>query len=104
MGLAVLALTARSGPLARRPVRIGLAVAAGAELVIDKLPITPSRLQARGLLSRLVGGTACGALVGYRGNKSRDAALAAAAGGGERPGLRRRRFPVAALRGWTGRA
>jgi uncharacterized membrane protein len=81
MGLAALGLTARSGWLAHRPVRIGLAAAAGAELVIDKLPITPSRLQSRGLISRLVGGTACGAIVGYRGHKPADAALAAAAGG-----------------------
>jgi uncharacterized membrane protein len=65
-GLAALALSARSGWLAHRPVQLAIAAGAVAELVIDQLPMTPSRLQARGLISRVVMGGLCGALVARR--------------------------------------
>jgi uncharacterized membrane protein len=70
MGLAALAVTARDGWLARPPVRLAFVVGAAIELVIDKLPITPSRLQARGLISRATTGAASGAIIARRVDRS----------------------------------
>jgi uncharacterized membrane protein len=70
LGLATVALAppvATTGPLARGSVRGLLAVAATGELVGDKLPKTPSRLEPGGIGARVVlGGTAAAALA-YRG-------------------------------------
>jgi len=80
MGLAALVVTARTGWLARPPVRIAFVVGAAIELVIDKLPMTPSRLQARGLISRAVTGAVSGAVVARRVDQSSsNAQLGAAA-------------------------
>lgn len=83
MGLAALAVTAQAGWLARPPVRLACVVGAAIELVIDKLPITPSRLQARGLISRAVTGAASAAIVARRFDRSNNElqlAVAAAIG------------------------
>jgi uncharacterized membrane protein len=72
MGLAALAVTAQDGWLARPPVRLTCVVGAAIELVIDKLPITPSRLQARGLISRAVTGAASAAIVAHRVDRSNN--------------------------------
>jgi uncharacterized membrane protein len=80
VGLAAVALTARSGVLARPAVQRACLVAIAAELVIDKLPITPSRLQARGLISRAVTGGLCGGLIARRDSEVTPAELVAAVG------------------------
>jgi uncharacterized membrane protein len=63
-----------------RPVRALAVAAAAGELVADKLPATPSRLEAPGLGGRLVSGAACGrAVAGPRGAAVAAAAATAAA-------------------------
>ncbi len=69
--LAVLALSSPAATedpvlrvVTRPPVRIVLALAAGGELIADKLPNTPSRLSPGGLASRLVLGALVGTLAG----------------------------------------
>ena len=80
--LAALSLTASTGWLASPASRVGFAGAAGIELVIDKLPVTPSRLVTPGLVSRLVTGAASAALLARRENSPAQLTLAAAAVGG----------------------
>src|SRR5262249_33442386 len=77
-GLVALALSTRSGRLASRPARIGFAAAAAVEVTIDKLPITPSRLQRRGVVSRVVAGAGSGAWLALR-EHPRDPLTAGAA-------------------------
>jgi uncharacterized membrane protein len=65
--LGVAAVVARSDPslppILRQPWTRGLLVAAAAgELVVDKLPATPSRLEPRGLIGRLVLGALAASL------------------------------------------
>jgi uncharacterized membrane protein len=57
--------------------RIGLTAAAAGELVVDKLPFTPSRLETRGLVLRTLGGAFTGAAVAAanRGSPGRGALL-----------------------------
>lgn len=77
-----------------RPARALLLAAAAGELVADKLPATPSRLEAAGLGGRLVSGAVCGqAMAGPRGAAlAAGAAMAAAAAGATaRTRLTRRR-------------
>jgi uncharacterized membrane protein len=62
-GPAALVLSSRSGWASDRRAKAAFAVAAAAEVVIDKLPATPSRLQPRGLIARAVSGAASGALL-----------------------------------------
>jgi hypothetical protein len=66
-----------------RPVRGLVLAAAAGELTVDKLPATPSRLEARGLGGRLVSGVVCGgAVAGPRGALvAAPAAMAAAVAG-----------------------
>lgn len=72
--LAMLAVAAHRGKFAtdsgrpfdllrKRPVAIGLGLAAAGELIGDKLPVTPSRLAPAPLGGRLVFGSAAGAAV-----------------------------------------
>jgi len=70
-------LAARAGP---PPARALLSVAAGAELVFDKLPTTPSRLLPPGLLPRIAAASIGGALLGRRGGHPLAAALVGALG------------------------
>jgi uncharacterized membrane protein len=65
-GLAALALTAPSGRFTQRPARLGVAAAAGTELIMDKLPFTPSRLAHGGIVVRMAAGAASGALLARR--------------------------------------
>jgi uncharacterized membrane protein len=66
-GIAVATIAARSDPslpaIFRQPwTRRLLAAGAGGELVVDKLPNTPSRLEPAGLTSRLAMGALAGGL------------------------------------------
>jgi uncharacterized membrane protein len=62
---------------------LGSVLAAGGELVVDKLPATPSRLTAGPFLQRLTTGAAVGAAVHYDAGHSRPlGALLGAAGAG----------------------
>jgi uncharacterized membrane protein len=76
------------GPVARRFIAsssgvLGTMVAAGGELVADKLPATPSRLTFFPFLQRLVTGAAVGSAVHYDAGHPRAlGALLGAAGGG----------------------
>ncbi|MEO7261607.1 MAG: DUF4126 domain-containing protein [Jatrophihabitantaceae bacterium] len=82
-GLAALALTNGSsgGALGSPWTRRLAGVAAAGELVGDKLPQTPSRLQPRGLALRLAFGAVAGAVLTHREGGSRNrAALAGALG------------------------
>lgn len=77
-GLAALALTT---PSPHRTLRIAVAVGAGGELVVDKLPMTPSRLEPPGLIGRGVLGTAAAVgLARRRGESQVAAALLGLAG------------------------
>jgi uncharacterized membrane protein len=78
-GPAAVVLSSRPGWASRRGVKIGFAAAAAAELVIDKLPSTPSRLQARGLIARAVSGAAAGALLTHSDGQAKPSALVVAA-------------------------
>ena len=76
--------------------------AAGGELTVDKLPATPSRLEARGLGARVASAAVCGrAMAGPQGAAVAIAAAmaAAVAGAGYRTQLARRlgRGPVWAV-------
>lgn len=65
--------------LRSRPARVALAAAAAGELVGDKLPSAPSRLNPPALAGRLVFGAAVGALAAGRADR-RTTGLAAAVG------------------------
>jgi uncharacterized membrane protein len=92
--LALLALQAQRGQFDPGPGRaarrlaseqgvLGLVLAAGGELVADKLPMTPSRLTAGPFLQRLATGGAVGAAVHYDAGQPRAlGALLGAAGAG----------------------
>jgi uncharacterized membrane protein len=94
-GLAALAVSnpSTSGVLGSRWTRRLASTAATGELVGDKLPQTPSRLQPEGLLPRLVLGAAAGAILSHREGGSRNRTLLAGllgllgAGGGSRLGV-----------------
>jgi uncharacterized membrane protein len=80
-GLTALALTnpSSSGVLASRWTRRLAGTAAAGELVGDKLPQTPSRLQPEGLVPRLVLGTAAGAILTRREGAGRGRTVLAGA-------------------------
>ncbi|MDQ1720409.1 MAG: hypothetical protein QOI26_143 [Pseudonocardiales bacterium] len=80
-GLAALALTNSSsaGVLGSPWTRRLAGVAAAGELVGDKLPQTPSRLQPAGLAPRLASGAAAGAILAHREGGSRNRTVLAAA-------------------------
>jgi uncharacterized membrane protein len=62
---------------------LGAVLAAGGELIIDKLPVTPDRTEAAPLLGRLVAAAAVGSAVHYDAGRPRAlGALAAVAGAG----------------------
>jgi uncharacterized membrane protein len=84
IGLGALALAGvASGPFRHPGLRIPLVGASLAELVIDKLPSTPSRLRPAGLVPRVTLGAACAAHVWRRGGSaSPGATLAVGALGG----------------------
>jgi uncharacterized membrane protein len=63
LGLTALALTASPR---RPPLALLATLASGAELVVDKLPSTTSRLQPPGLVVRLVSGAVVGVLIARR--------------------------------------
>jgi hypothetical protein len=75
------ALALRRRPL-NAPRRL-LLLAAGGELIADKLPSTPSRLSRRGLTGRIVSSAICGQLVDGPAGAARGvgAAIAAAVAG-----------------------
>lgn len=84
--LAALSLTAGPGAkeqpdrtLGRTGVKIGSTVAAVTEGVLDKLPVTPSRLEPAGLLPRIAAGAACGVIIARRTPGGSTAAALAAA-------------------------
>jgi uncharacterized membrane protein len=85
-GLAALALTNRStsGALGSRWIRRLAGTAAAGELVGDKLPQVPSRLQPQGLLPRLALGAIAGTVLARReggsGNRTASAAVVGLAG------------------------
>src|ERR1700712_5583488 len=82
-GLAALALTNKSscGPLSSPWVAKLAATAAAGELVGDKLPQIPSRLQPQALVPRLLLGGAAAAILAHReGGTARITTLAAALG------------------------
>jgi uncharacterized membrane protein len=71
--LAALSLTADPGSreqpdrvLGRTGIKVTAALAAATELVLDKLPVTPSRLEPAGLLPRIAAGGACGVIISRR--------------------------------------
>jgi uncharacterized membrane protein len=71
--LAALSLTAerdaRAQPdrtLGRTGVKVIAVLGAAVEGVLDKLPITPSRLEPAGLLPRIAAGAACGVIISRR--------------------------------------
>lgn len=73
------------GRLGDGPVRTAALTAAAGEIVIDKLPMTPSRTSPPGLAGRLASGAACGGLTaGAAGAAVGSAAAALAAFAGER--------------------
>ena len=74
--LAALARAHRPGPLA-----VAASLAQAGELVADKLPATPSRLAAPGLIARLAVGAAAGAIVAGRSQVVPGALLGAAGSG-----------------------
>jgi uncharacterized membrane protein len=80
-GLTALALTNRStaGALGSRWTRLLAGTATAGELVGDKLPQAPSRLQPAGLLPRLALGAAAGAVLAHREGGSRNRTLLAGA-------------------------
>jgi hypothetical protein len=81
-GLSALLLSSDAMHRRGRPIQVAGATGAVAEVVIDKLPGTPSRLQPRGLISRGVAGGACGLLLAARaGEPIDDGALVLAAVG-----------------------
>jgi uncharacterized membrane protein len=85
--LALLALTtrdaARYGPFPAAPLRVLAGVAAIGELIGDKLPTTPSRLEPAPLIGRLaIGALAGGMLSAEAGDARGDGALCGAAGAG----------------------
>jgi uncharacterized membrane protein len=78
------ALAAR-GRLGAGPRRTAALLAAGGELVIDKLPFTPSRTTPPGLASRCASGAVAGGLIGGApGAAAGSAAACASAFAGER--------------------
>ena len=71
--LAALSLTAGRGAheqpdriLGRTGVKVTATLAAVTEGVLDKLPVTPSRLEPAGLLPRIAAGAACGVIISRR--------------------------------------
>lgn len=74
LGLAALALTAADTGSwwTSRPARAAAAVAAAGELTVDKLPATPSRLEPRGQVFRVVAGAAGGTILAARTGESRS--------------------------------
>jgi uncharacterized membrane protein len=78
-GLAALALTNRSraGVVGSPWTRRLAGTATAGELIGDKLPQIPSRLQPEGLLPRLVLGTATGAILSHREGANRNRTLLA---------------------------
>jgi uncharacterized membrane protein len=78
-GLAALALTNRSGAgvLGNRWIRRLAGTATAGELVGDKLPQIPSRLQPEGLLPRLAFGAAAGTILSHREGNNRNRTLMA---------------------------
>jgi uncharacterized membrane protein len=80
VGLAALAVTAeRSGSaLTSRWTRRAAVAAHLAELTVDKLPQTPSRLQPEGSVPRLVLGAVAGAVLAHRQANPRQVVLASA--------------------------
>jgi uncharacterized membrane protein len=85
IGLGALAVAgSASGPFRSRAVRVALVGASAAELVVDKLPTTPSRLRPPGLVPRVLLGGACAAQVWRRGRSAsagQTLAVAALSGG-----------------------
>jgi uncharacterized membrane protein len=79
-GPAALVLSSRSGWSSDRRAKAAFAVAATAEIVIDKLPVTPSRLERRGLIGRAVSGAVSGALLTHSDNQSDGSRQLTAAG------------------------
>jgi uncharacterized membrane protein len=84
-GAAALALSARPDAkaqpdrtLGRPKVKIAASVLAVQELVMDKLPITPSRLKAAGLVPRLVGAAGCGVVIAQRDSEALSPGVTAA--------------------------
>jgi uncharacterized membrane protein len=71
--LAALSLAAGPGAreqpdriLSRTGVKVTASLGALLEIVTDKLPVTPSRLQPPGLLPRIAGGAVCGVIISRR--------------------------------------
>jgi uncharacterized membrane protein len=71
--LAALSLAAGPGAreqpdrlLSRKGVKVTASLGAVQELVLDKLPVTPSRLKAPGLLPRIAVGAVCGVVISRR--------------------------------------
>ena len=82
-GLAPLAVSAQHprSPLPNPCVGRAAVTAAAGELIGDKLPQTPSRLEPQGSVPRLALGAGCGAILAHRAGSNRTTtALAAAAG------------------------
>ena len=67
-----------AGRAAPRPAAALLAVAAATEVVLDKLPSTPSRLLPTGLIARVTAASIGGALLGRRSGHPLASALLAA--------------------------
>ena len=83
LGLAALAVSAKDTGSALTNPWVGRAAttAAAGELIGDKLPQTPSRLEPQGAVPRLALGAGCGAILAHRAGSNRvTTALAAAAG------------------------
>ena len=83
IGVGALVETASPGlpaALTRTPARIGAGVAVAGELVGDKLPRTPSRLDPPGLLARVVMGAAAGAVLARAASRPMLPAALVAAG------------------------
>jgi len=80
-GLAALAVTnpSTAGALASRWTRRLAGTATAGELLGDKLPQAPSRLQPKGLLPRLALGAAAGAVLAHREGGDRNRTLLAGA-------------------------
>jgi uncharacterized membrane protein len=78
IGLAAVALTERGGGvLGRSRVRVVVVAAAAIELVLDKLPRTPSRLRPAGLVPRIVFGAVAAGALHRRGQAGVDSGTAA---------------------------
>jgi uncharacterized membrane protein len=84
--------------------RRGAFLAAAGEIVVDKLPVTPDRVELRGLLARVASGAIAGAVLatgtGARGRRAVLPVLAGAGGAylGSRGGFSARKAVVAATR------